>query len=117
MTSLIALALTCHMSGAGPEKYTAKIFGPTEGQQYEMSLTYSFSGLDLDYKYSLESSGRELVSKSSAEQKTQIRVKNLRKNADGSYSLLVDSSKDGKLPMDCDTDTKASVLLKESSFR
>jgi hypothetical protein len=83
-----------------------------------MSLTYSFSGLDLDYRYNLESSGRELIGTNKDNKKSvQVAVKNIQKKADGSYTLLIDSSKDGKLPMDCDTDTKASVLLKESSFR
>lgn len=111
-----ALALTCQMSSiSSPDMYKARIMGPTAENQYEMTLTYSYYGLSLDYRFELEKQGRQLVGTS--EKGKAMIVKNIQKRGDGSYSLLLDSEAEGRIPMSCKGETTASFFVSEPAFR
>ncbi len=100
MISLITAALTCQLSTMNkPEFYTANIAAVNSQGKSKLTLTYTYYGAALDYKYILIQDKDQLSGKD--KKGVTVVVKNIKKTNDREYSLTIESSKEGRLQMNC----------------
>ena len=100
MEALLALALTCQLSTISSPNYRAQLEGPNSQQQYALTLTYSFYGYEIDYDYVLTNNDGALLG--TDKNGETVVVKDLSATSAREYSLLIESSKEGSLPMICE---------------
>lgn len=99
MTSLIALALSCHMKQMMPDYYSAVLRGPNARGNYSLVLTTKFYGAEFNYNYKLQVEPHRWVGYD--QRKDLISLENLQKVDDKNYSFELNSEREGRISMVC----------------
>jgi hypothetical protein len=100
ISSLIAVALTCHLTNLQPEDYKAVLKPTTVKDQYSFVLTYGFYGASFDYKYVLNKNRDGLFGKDKKGE--TVLVKDIKSKNLDKVTLTVESSKEGTIYMTCE---------------